>query len=240
MIPKIIHYCWFGKNPMSDELKKCIASWKRLCPDYEIIEWNEENYPIEKISYIAEAYAKKNWAFVSDYARLDVVYQYGGIYLDVDVELVKSLDSLLEQSCFFGFEFANDVNTGICFGAVKNHWFIKENMSVYESHTFEELPKTCVEITTELLLSHGLTQGKGVRHIKGMTIYPPEYFNPIHFWTNQLHISPNTYSIHHAFGSWVRNSILPMKYKVVVRLAIDRLFGNGTYRKCLRRLRLKK
>lgn len=240
MIPKIIHYCWFGKNPIPALLEKCIMSWQHLCPDYTIIEWNETNYDITKIPYIAEAYQQGKWAFVSDYVRLDVVYQYGGIYLDIDVELLRPLDSLLEQTCFFGCEIANDVATGLCFGAVKKHWFIKENMSVYESHTFGELSKTCVEITTDLLLAHGLTQEKGVRCVKGMTIYPPDYFNPIHFWTNQLILTEQTYSIHHAAGSWVEKSRIPMRYKIALRLGMDSIFGYGTYRKCLRRLKIKK
>lgn len=240
MIPKLIHYCWFGQHPMPEQLQRCLASWRRFCPDYTIIEWNETNYDITKIPYTAEAYNQKQWAYVSDYVRLDVVYQYGGIYLDVDVELLRPLDSLLEQSCFFGCEIANDIATGLCFGAVKKHWFVKENMSVYESHTFGELPKTCVEITTDLLITHGLSHQQGIIKIEDMTIYPPEYFNPIHFWTHQLNITENTYAIHHGFGSWVKKSLIPMKYKIAVRLGVDRVFGYGTYRQLLRRLKMKK
>ena len=98
MIPKVIHYCWFGGNPLPDEAKRCIDSWKKYCPDYKIIEWNESNYDVNSNEYMKAAYNEKKWAFVSDYARVDVVYRYGGIYMDTDVELIKPLDKFLYQS----------------------------------------------------------------------------------------------------------------------------------------------
>ncbi|MBR4241618.1 MAG: hypothetical protein IKR97_05300, partial [Eubacterium sp.] len=104
MIPKKIHYCWFGGNPLPDSVLKCIESWKHFCPDYEIIQWNEENYDINKFQYAKEAHDAKKWAFVSDLARLDIVYNEGGIYLDTDVELIRSLDSLLDNKCFLAIE----------------------------------------------------------------------------------------------------------------------------------------
>ena len=104
MIPKVIHYCWFGKNELPEDAKRCIASWKKFCPDYEIIEWNETNYDVRKNKYMSDAYDEKKWAFVSDYARIDIIYNYGGIYLDTDVELLRPLDELLKDKMFCGWE----------------------------------------------------------------------------------------------------------------------------------------
>lgn len=103
-IPKKIHYCWFGRNPLTESAKKCIESWKKYCPEYEIIEWNENNFDLTENRYAREAYEQKKWAFVSDYARLKIVYEQGGIYMDVDVELIKPLDELTELDGYMGFE----------------------------------------------------------------------------------------------------------------------------------------
>ena len=103
-IPKKIHYCWFGRNPLPESAKKCIESWKKYCPEYEIIEWNEDNFDLTENRYAREAYEQKKWAFVSDYARLKIVYEQGGIYMDVDVELIKPLDELTELDGYMGFE----------------------------------------------------------------------------------------------------------------------------------------
>ena len=119
MIPKKIHYCWFGGNPLPELAIKCLESWKKYCPDYEIIEWNETNFNLDSCEYVREAYQAKKWAFVSDYARLKVVYDNGGIYLDTDVELIKSLDRLLKNKSFFGTETTGVVATGLGFGAEK-------------------------------------------------------------------------------------------------------------------------
>ena len=129
MIPKIIHYCWFGRNPKPELAVKCIKSWKKRCPDYEIIEWNEDNFDISSCPlYVRQAYEAKKWAFVSDYVRLKVVYDEGGVYLDTDVELKKGLDALLAYDAYFGFEDGTHVNTGLGFGAVKGAPILKEMM----------------------------------------------------------------------------------------------------------------
>jgi len=131
-IPKVIHYCWFGGNEKSKLIKKCIDSWKKYCPDYEIKEWNESNFDIEINNYVKEAYEAKKWAFVSDYARLWIVYNYGGIYLDTDVELIKSLDNLLNYKAYFGSEDGKLINTGLGFGAIKDNEFVKKIKDDYE------------------------------------------------------------------------------------------------------------
>lgn len=134
MIPKVIHYCWFGKKPKPKDVLNCIKSWKKYLPDYEIKEWNEDNYDVYKCQYMADAYKENKWAFVSDYCRLDVVYNYGGVYFDTDVEVIKSFNSLLKENLFCGFEIrdkkymakrhidlSENISFGLGFGAVKKH-----------------------------------------------------------------------------------------------------------------------
>ena len=122
MIPKIIHYCWFGGNDKSELVERCISSWKKYCPDYKIIEWNENNYNVNKNKYTKYAYERQKWAFVSDYARIDIINTYGGFYLDTDVELMKSLDDLINNEIYFGIEKnTNKISTGLGFGSVKEH-----------------------------------------------------------------------------------------------------------------------
>ena len=136
MIKKVINYCWFGGSEKNNLIKKCIASWKKFCPDYEIIEWNEDNYDVTKNKYMFEAYKAKKWAFVSDYARLDIIYNNGGIYLDTDVELIKPLDKIIEDvDAFFCYQ-DDKINTGLGFGAVKNNQIIKELLNSYQEIHF--------------------------------------------------------------------------------------------------------
>lgn len=136
MIPKIIHYCWFGGNPKPAIIEKCIDSWRTFCPDWEIKEWNESNYDINAYSYVAEAYSEKKWAFVSDVVRLDVVCSHGGVYLDTDVELFHPIDHLLECDAFFVFETNRNINTGIGFGSVKGHFSTSAMLAYYRNRHF--------------------------------------------------------------------------------------------------------
>jgi hypothetical protein len=221
MIPKIIHYCWFGGNPLPELAQKCIASWKKYCPDYEIKEWNESNYDVHKIPYISEAYNVKKYAFVSDYARCDVLYNYGGIYLDVDVELLKPFDDdMLKNKCFSGFEFTGRdyktlVNPGLVFAGEKGCEIIKELMTFYSKISFikengELNSVTIPEIFTNILLKYGLKQKNTYQELEIFTAYPTEYFCPKSVWTGFTKITPNTASIHHYDGSWM--SVNDAKY----------------------------
>ena len=133
MIPKKIHYCWFGGNSLSSEVRECIASWRQFCPDYEIIEWNEKNFDVDCIRYTADAYRDRRWAYVTDYARLKIVYEQGGIYLDTDVELLRPLDPLLENKVYFGMQRAGEVATGLGFGAEAGAELLRRLMAGYES-----------------------------------------------------------------------------------------------------------
>lgn len=206
-IPKIIHYCWFGGNKLSGLSHKCIESWKKNCPDYEIIRWDENNFDIKYNRYVKEAYESKNWAFVSDYVRLYVVYKYGGIYLDTDVELLKNLDQLLKYSGFMGFEDQEKVATGLGFGAIKNNEIIYEMLMDYENisfikedGSFDLMP--CPQRNTNSLLKRGLITNNSKQIIDDMVFLPTEYMCPKDYTTDKLNVTDNTYSIHHYNASW--------------------------------------
>ena len=225
MIPKIIHYCWFGRNPLPELAVRCIASWKKFLPDYELKEWNEDNFDVNIISYRKEAYQQKKYAFVSDYARLWILYHYGGIYFDTDVEVIRPLNDIIGHGNFMGFELDPDgVNTpgkfapkycfsvalGLGMGISKNHPFIKRLLGLYETLDFNGAVlnpwfKTIVAYTTEALMEDGLQNIKGIQQIGDLTIYPHEYFAPINVVTGRLHITPNTRTIHRYMGSWNGN-----------------------------------
>ena len=179
-IPKIIHYCWVGGNPKPQSVLYCIESWKRCCPDYEIREWNETNYDFSKNKYMRQAYEAKKWGFVPDYARLDIVYEHGGIYLDTDVEIVRSFDHLLENECFFGFEDTGDgeffVNCGHGFGAVPHHDVIKAARDLYEHLSFVGDDGTLNLLaspyyTTQALRLAGLVQENRDQKLPGVQVY---------------------------------------------------------------------
>ena len=218
MIPKRIHYCWFGGNPLPEDVQQYIASWKKHCPDYEIIRWDESNYDVKKNDYVRAAYENKKWAFLTDYVRLDVVYEYGGIYLDTDVELIKSMDDLLVHDCFMGMEQVGTVATGLGFGAVAGHAFLAQNKAIYESKSFvrengEFKPEICVKITTGLLREHGLVAENRIQNVAGVAIYPTDYFCPLVMGTNKLMITERTFSIHHYAASWYTGNALVKKIK---------------------------
>ena len=245
MIPKKIHYCWFGGNPLPELSQKCIASWKKFCPDYEIIEWNETNYDIKKNKYMNQAYENKRWGFVPDYARLDIIYTYGGIYLDTDVELIKSIDELLLLKAFAGVEQNSEyVALGLGFGAEKGHPTIKTLRDYYDTLLFvesDELNLTpAPKINSIVLQSMGYRFSKQPMDICGMTIFPSEYLCPINYDTNELTITENTYSIHHYTASWYDESqryalqlkrqycrFMPRQLAVVLATAIAKIKYDG-------------
>lgn len=208
MIPKKIHYCWFGGNPLPDIAIKCMESWQKHCPDYEIIRWDESNCDMAVNQFVEQAYQEKKWAFVSDYFRLKVVEEQGGIYLDIDVELLKPFDDLLELDGFMGFELgkSNSINTGLGFGAVANHPVVKALRKNYEKSPFIKADGSldttpCPQRDTNVLVEYGLVQNNQKQTIHGITFFPSDYFSPTGFFGEQ-NFSENTYSIHHFNASW--------------------------------------
>ncbi len=222
MIPKKIHYCWFGGNPLPELALKCIESWKKYCPDYEIIEWNESNYDIHKNKYMSQAYDNKKWGFVPDYARLDIIYEHGGIYLDTDVEIIKPLDTLLELDAFAGVEQDSVyVAFGLGFGAHPQNPTIKAIRDYYDTITFikdGEIDITPAPKVNSIILGElGYVFSKGITKCETLTVFPSEYFCPINYTTNELSITDKTYSIHHYSASWYNETqryALKIKHKI--------------------------
>ncbi|MBQ6851051.1 MAG: glycosyl transferase [Oscillospiraceae bacterium] len=213
MIPKTIHYCWFGRNPLPESAQKCIASWKKYCPDYEIIEWNEDNFDISACPlYVHQAYEAKKWAFVTDYVRLKVVYDNGGIYMDTDVELIKNLNPLLKYKAYFGFEDGVHIATGLGFGAEKKHYILKELMADYDNMKFilddGSLNRTpCPVINTNVMLAHGLKQDDSKQLLDdNILILPTIYLCPLDFETGKIKKSTETISIHWFDSTWMSQS----------------------------------
>lgn len=206
-IPRKIHYCWFSGSKMPKRLQEYVDGWRRLCPDYEFILWNEDNYDISKNEYMYEAYKNQKWSFVTDYARLDIIYTNGGIYMDTDVEMIRRPDELLFNEAYIGFERLSTVNTGSGFGAKKGFPILKEIMDFYKSRSFinEDDPNKmilCPVYETEILKKHGLKLNGNFQVVDGMSVYPVMYFNAKSLYSNKLKITDETISVHHCTWTW--------------------------------------
>lgn len=225
MIQKTIHYCWFGRAEKPKLIEKCIASWHEKCPDYQIIEWNEDNFDINICDYVRDAYKNKKWAFVSDYARFYVLNIHGGIYLDTDVELLKPLDLFLSQS-FLAFENSKSVNSGLIMGCEPNNNLCKEMLEQYNNDKFLingelNLKTVCVRVT-DILVDNGLELIDKTQEIMEYKIYDTSYFNPYDMDTGKIILSENTVSIHHYAATWVSKK---EKVRGKVYRTICRIFG---------------
>lgn len=227
MIPKTIHYCWFGGNPLPELAQKCIASWKKYCPDYEIIEWNESNYDISTAPlYVREAYEAKKWGFVPDYIRLELIYKYGGIYLDTDVEIIKSLDVLTELKGFCGLEDGKWVALGLGFGAEPGNELLYELMNVYKKASIYDKDGSlnlipAPQIDTSVFINNGFIENNRKQIVKELTVFPTDYFCPVNTNTGDIVLTDNTFSIHHYAASWFSEEekyIKKLRYKYYKKL----------------------
>ncbi|MEI4828903.1 capsular polysaccharide synthesis protein [Bacillus sp. FJAT-53711] len=225
-IPKIIHYCWFGGKEKPSIVKKCIDSWKKTLSDYEIVEWNEDNFDTNSNLYVKEAYESGKFAFVSDYVRVYVLYNFGGVYMDTDVEVFKSFNDLLHHDSFWGFEQENYIATSTI-GAAKGNKLIKifldsykEKSFITKDGTYDDL--TNVAIITKILKEIGLKQNGRYQEIKGMgTFYPQTFFSPYDYINCRKFITENTYAIHHFYKSWLPFSTrIKTNIKVVLSMII--------------------
>ena len=206
-IPKVIHYCWFGGNPKPKLAEKCIKSWKKYCPDYEIVEWNEGNFDLSDVpAYVQQAMEAGRWAFVTDYVRLRTLTEQGGVYMDTDVELVKPLDPYLHHQAFAGFEHPERVQTGLL-ACEKEFPLFREFLQHYDTARFL-LPDgtvdttTNVQVLTDLCLGKGLVCNDRLQTVADLTIYPREVFCPVDFDTKVLKKTRKTVAIHWFSGSW--------------------------------------
>ena len=239
MIPKTIHYCWFGHNPLPESAVKCIDSWRKFFPDYEIKEWNEDNFDVNMIPYTAEAYQAKKYAFVSDYARFWILYHYGGVYFDTDVEVIKPMDDIIAKGPFMGIEVNIRKNIpfplvapGLGIAVEKGHPFYKKLIDYYtdmhflnEDGSFNQM--TVVRHTWQLLIEEGLQKHNQMQCVSGIWIYPKDYFNPLDDLTGRIYITPNTRTIHWYTRTWKSQSPfriwLSRRIHRILGLSIDRL-----------------
>ena len=207
IIPKTIHYFWFSGDPYPDKIKRCIDSWYKYCEGYEIKQWNLENYRTD-CAFCNEALAKRSWAFASDYGRCDVLFQYGGIYLDSDVELVRPLDDLLYDEGFMCFESNAGVDPGSGMGAVAKHSIMRDIRERYHGlHYVDEYGNVyqpnIMNLYTDVLKKYGLKSGSQYQRVNGFAIYPPLVFSPYSYMTFRTQPYDNVYAIHHWVSSWV-------------------------------------
>lgn len=219
VIPKKIHYCWFGGKKLPERFRKNIASWCRYCPDYEIIEWNENNYDVSKNRYMKQAYDQKRWGFVPDYARLDIVNTYGGIYLDTDVQMVKSFDILLQYDFFCGFENGGSINLGQGFGAVQNHPVIQDMLDRYKKMEFVKedgslntIPSPVYQ--TAVMEKWGMKKNGMWQQTEHFLVLPPEYFSPVNEFGYGIP-TENTFSIHQYAAAWYDIEQCNCKEKII-------------------------
>lgn len=230
MIPKKIHYCWFGGQEKPKLAQKCIASWHKFCRDYEIIEWNEDNFDIQKYPYAQYCFEQKKWAFLSDFARLVVVAEQGGLYFDTDVELIKNPDGLLCYEAFCGFENDSHVATGLGFGAEANHPTILAMRQQYLDMEPDEQGAypmvVCPALNTAALMPFGLVLNGCRQNVGGAEILPQEYLNPYNDLTGEMEKTVNTVSVHWYSKSWMsRGKILRSK----LTKPFHRIFGTDCF-----------
>ncbi len=229
MIPKIIHYCWFGRKPLPPLAQRCIESWQNYLPDYEIKEWNEDNFDVDILPYTADAYAAGKYAFVSDYARFWILCKYGGVYFDTDVEIIRPMDDVLARGPFMGFEIEDRnrlaVAPGLGLAAEPGMPLYQEILSRYEAMSFSredgsQNSYTMIPMVTELLVAAGLKGDGTIEHVAGIDVYPPDWFNPFDDLTGRLRKTENTRSIHWFAKSWMKPEAA---WKVFVKRILRRI-----------------
>lgn len=234
MIPRIIHYCWFGNNPLPEDTKQYIETWKNKCPDFEIKQWNETNFDINKYKYVQEAYENKKYAFVSDVARLCALYNEGGIYMDTDVELIKSLDEFLKYDGVLGFESDSELGTGLI-ASCKENPLVKEWLNKYENIHFIKDDgsfdfTTNVTRVTNSCLNYGFKPDGSFQTINNFTIFPKDYFCPKSYKTGKINCTERTVAIHHYACTWMKERTdLINKYSKIFGFKIGSIIGRLIY-----------
>lgn len=231
MIPKVIHYIWLGGNPLPKLADKCIESWKKFCPDWEIKRWDEENLNLDINTYCRQAYDSKKFAFASDVLRFDILSREGGVYVDIDVEFLKPIDELLDQECFLGLEDDRRffVAPGLIMGSVAGGELVQKLLDNYSKDVFlnedgsQNMETVCVKTTNLLLNDYGMQKKNEVQDLGKVKVYATEYFNPTNIATQKVVITPNTYTIHHYNSSWYTGK---MKFKKGVKTFLNKItFG---------------
>ena len=230
MIPKVIHYCWFGRNSLPASAQKCIASWRKYLPDYKIKEWNEDNFDVNIIPYTQQAYEAKKYAFVSDYARFWVLYHYGGLYFDTDVEVIKSFDDIVDNGAFMGLEIDGTkegskiaINPGLGLGAEAGLPIYQEILKRFAKLDYygkdgRQNNYTMIPMVTDLFLRNGLLANGQIQTLSSVTIYPQFFFNPYNDMTGELAVTSDSHSIHWYSATWMESkSKWIVKCKRIIR-----------------------
>lgn len=229
MIPKIIHYCWFGRGEKPKLAKYCIASWKKFCPDYEIVEWNEDNFDVNMNGYTQMCYKQKKYAFLSDYVRLFVVAEHGGVYFDTDVEVIKSLDHLLNQNAFYCFETKEYIASGLGFGSIAGGKSIMAMLAEYDSLlTGTEGTRGCPRLNTSALVKLGLKQNGNTQQVADATVLSSDYMNPFDAATGRIQKTENTVSIHWYSAAWLSPW---RRFRIRIMRPLHRCFGVDAFKK---------
>lgn len=236
-IPHKIHYIWFGRNEKPQIVLDCMKSWRKFFPDWEIIEWNEDNYDVNVIAYTKEAYELRKWAFVSDYARIDILNKYGGIYVDVDVEFIRPLpEKFMELDCFTGFEYAGLVSPGLILATKPNNPFLQRMIDVYSQEHFESENKSTYKTInmhfTDSLIQDGLIINNQKQQVDGCTVFPWEYFCGYDTDIMEPCISDKTICWHHYLGSWTTET-----RKRNLQRRLKKVIGTKNYRNILMAVR---
>jgi len=201
-IPKKIHYIWFGSEKIPEKNRAWMESWEKHCPDYEIIQWDDRNYDVTKHPYMHDAYKAKKYALASDYARLDIVYEHGGICFDTDVEVLDNLDGLLYDEAFFGFCGFDSISNGWGFGAIKSFNVLEEMRALFDADMTEHK-----SAQMNVFEKHGLVRNNSLQMIDGMRIYPTDVFAPINYVCSPVAFTENTLTVHHYDSSWDEDHI---------------------------------
>ena len=228
MIPKIIHYCWFGRNEKPEKIQKCIESWKIHLSDYQIIEWNEDNFDYNLLTYTKDAYNAKKYAFVSDVARVKALYEMGGIYLDTDVMVYQNFDYILKHNCVLGFEMSNYIATSFM-ACVPKHYLMKDFYKLYLDLQFYDengniISGTNVSKLTNMLADKGLIKNNKLQQIDDIIIYPTDYFSPYNYAWEYSSKNDKTICEHMFYVSWMsKRQQIKKKIKKLVRLTINKL-----------------
>lgn len=227
MIPKIINYCWFGGSSLPKLEKECIASWRKYCPEYEIVRWDESNFDVNQSEFCRSAYEARAWSFVSDYARLKIIYQNGGIYLDTDVELISSLDCLLDNECYVGIQqIDKKCNTGLGFGAIPHSDAVGEMLKAYDQIVFDSSrldELACPSLNQAAIEKLGYHATDSVSTLKRLTVFPCKFFDPLSMGDDSTNLlCPETISIHHGAYSW-GGTLIKIKRMMINRIGIKRV-----------------
>lgn len=232
MIPKVIHYCWFGRNPLPKMALKCIASWRKFFPGYEIKEWNEDNFDVNMIQYTRDAYAAKKYAFVSDYARFWILYHYGGIYFDTDVEVIRSMDDIIEKGAFMGLEISGveaKIAPGLGLASSIGNPIYEEVINGFSNLAYllpdgKRNPYSMIPMVTDIMLKHGLKGCDEIQDVDGIYVYAPDFFNPLNDANGRLSITANTRAIHWFMKSWMQTG---QRRSTCLKRIMRRVFGDA-------------